>query len=109
MPKVKKQKTDSDSDIDDEEEEREYALTKNDFRSSTKLTALVKHLERLSKEQPDFKALVFSHFTVRHFLACVSSVRRPLTQLDASCSPSSISSSLVSTVPATSTFASTAV
>lgn len=64
MPKVKKRKNDSDSDID-EEEEREYALTKNDFRSSTKLTALVKHLERLSKEQPDFKALVFSHFTVR--------------------------------------------
>jgi hypothetical protein len=59
MPKTQKAGQTAD------DEEREYTLMKNDFRSSTKLNALVKHLDRLNKEQPDFKALVFSHFTVR--------------------------------------------
>jgi len=39
-------------------------LLKNDFMSSTKLEALVNHLDRISSEDPKMKALVFSHFTV---------------------------------------------
>lgn len=69
MPKA--QKAGHAADVD----EREYTLMKNDFRSSTKLNALVKHLDRLSKEQPNFKALVFSHFTVR--LAFFTRLRLP--------------------------------
>lgn len=68
MPKVQRVKGSVEgADADDADDEREYTLMKNDFRSSAKLNALVRHLDRLSKEQPDFKALVFSHFTVRPF------------------------------------------
>ncbi|KAL7413539.1 SNF2 family N-terminal domain-containing protein [Mrakia frigida] len=38
-------------------------LLKNDFKSSTKLDALVRHLDRIKNEDPKMKALVFSHFT----------------------------------------------
>jgi DNA repair protein RAD5 len=36
---------------------------KNDFRSSTKLEALVEHLNQLRYDEPDFKGVIFSQFT----------------------------------------------
>ncbi|RDX51210.1 hypothetical protein OH76DRAFT_1347561 [Lentinus brumalis] len=38
-------------------------LRRNDFRSSTKLEALVQHLRRLRDQDPCFRAVVFSQFT----------------------------------------------
>ncbi|TCD62159.1 DNA helicase rad5 [Steccherinum ochraceum] len=38
-------------------------LRKNDFRSSTKLDALIQHLRRLRDQDPCFRAVVFSQFT----------------------------------------------
>ncbi|CAL1694577.1 unnamed protein product [Somion occarium] len=38
-------------------------LRRNDFRSSTKLDALVQHLRRLRDQDPCFRAVVFSQFT----------------------------------------------
>ena len=38
-------------------------LRKNDFRSSTKLDALLRHLDRLRDQDPCFRAVVFSQFT----------------------------------------------
>ncbi|CCM03639.1 uncharacterized protein FIBRA_05783 [Fibroporia radiculosa] len=38
-------------------------LRRNDFRSSTKLEALLQHLKRLKAQDPSFRAVVFSQFT----------------------------------------------
>lgn len=38
-------------------------LRKNDFRSSTKLDALLQHLRALRATDPSFRAVVFSQFT----------------------------------------------
>ena len=38
-------------------------LRRNDFRSSTKLDALLQHLRRLRDQDPCFRAVVFSQFT----------------------------------------------
>ncbi|KAI5124124.1 hypothetical protein M0805_000937 [Coniferiporia weirii] len=38
-------------------------LRRNDFKSSTKLNALVQHLRRLRDQDPCFRAIVFSQFT----------------------------------------------
>ncbi|OBZ79900.1 DNA repair protein RAD5 [Grifola frondosa] len=40
-----------------------YTLRRNDFRSSTKLDALVQNLRRLKDQDPCFRAVVFSQFT----------------------------------------------
>ncbi|KAG7099770.1 hypothetical protein E1B28_001582 [Marasmius oreades] len=41
----------------------EVILRRNDFTSSTKLTALTNHLRRLRDQDPCFRAVVFSQFT----------------------------------------------
>ncbi|KAK7058564.1 DNA helicase rad5 [Paramarasmius palmivorus] len=41
----------------------EVVLRRNDFASSTKLTALTDHLRRLRDQDPCFRAVVFSQFT----------------------------------------------
>ncbi|KAL0575237.1 DNA helicase rad5 [Marasmius crinis-equi] len=41
----------------------EIVLRRNDFTSSTKLTALTTHLRRLRDQDPCFRAVVFSQFT----------------------------------------------
>ncbi|EGN93185.1 hypothetical protein SERLA73DRAFT_172337 [Serpula lacrymans var. lacrymans S7.3] len=41
----------------------EVVLRRNDFRSSTKLEALVQNLRRLQDQDPCFRAVVFSQFT----------------------------------------------
>ncbi|KAH9910501.1 SNF2 family N-terminal domain-containing protein, partial [Epithele typhae] len=41
----------------------QVTLRRNDFRSSTKLEALVQHLRRLRDQDPCFRAVVFSQFT----------------------------------------------
>ncbi|TRM65841.1 SNF2 family N-terminal domain-containing protein [Schizophyllum amplum] len=41
----------------------EVVLRRNDFRTSTKLKALVDNLRRIKKEDPGFRAVVFSQFT----------------------------------------------
>ncbi|EMD42287.1 hypothetical protein CERSUDRAFT_79878 [Gelatoporia subvermispora B] len=40
-----------------------FALRRNDFRSSTKLDALLQNLRRLRDQDPCFRAVVFSQFT----------------------------------------------
>ncbi|KAG8924089.1 DNA helicase rad5 [Tulasnella sp. 417] len=47
-------------------------LRQNDFVSSTKLDALVRHLRRLREEEPAFRAIVFSQFT--RFLDLIQTV-----------------------------------
>ncbi|OJA20678.1 HLTF/DNA helicase [Rhizopogon vesiculosus] len=57
----------------DEKEETstsEVFLRRNDFRSSTKLDALVQNLRRLQDQDPYFRAVVFSQFT--SFLSLIS-------------------------------------
>ncbi|CED83674.1 dna repair protein rad5 [Phaffia rhodozyma] len=41
----------------------DWKLVKNDFKSSTKMDALIKRLKQIKEKDPKFKALVFSHFT----------------------------------------------
>ncbi|KDQ63171.1 hypothetical protein JAAARDRAFT_119545 [Jaapia argillacea MUCL 33604] len=41
----------------------QVTLRRNDFRSSTKLEALLQHLRRLRDQDPCFRAVVFSQFT----------------------------------------------
>jgi DNA repair protein RAD5 len=57
---------------------------KNDFRSSTKLEALVEHLNQLRYDDPTFKGVIFSQFT--SFLDLVEVVLRrnhhPFVRLD---------------------------
>ncbi|KAG2350922.1 hypothetical protein BDR05DRAFT_955063 [Suillus weaverae] len=48
----------------------EVFLRRNDFRSSTKLDALVQNLRRLRDQDPYFRAIVFSQFT--SFLSLIS-------------------------------------
>ncbi|KAG0707588.1 SNF2 family N-terminal domain-containing protein [Suillus ampliporus] len=48
----------------------EVFLRRNDFRSSTKLDALVQNLRRLRDQDPYFRAVVFSQFT--SFLSLIS-------------------------------------
>ncbi|KAG1836584.1 SNF2 family N-terminal domain-containing protein [Suillus subalutaceus] len=48
----------------------EVFLRRNDFRSSTKLDALVQNLRRLRDQDPYFRAVVFSQFT--SFLSIIS-------------------------------------
>lgn len=57
----------------DEKEEMstsEIFLRRNDFRSSTKLDALIQNLRRLRDQDPYFRAVVFSQFT--SFLSLIS-------------------------------------
>ncbi|KAI6114901.1 SNF2 family N-terminal domain-containing protein [Pisolithus croceorrhizus] len=46
------------------------SLRRNDFRSSTKLDALLQNLRRLQDQDPHFRAIVFSQFT--SFLSLIS-------------------------------------
>ncbi|KAG2138689.1 SNF2 family N-terminal domain-containing protein [Suillus bovinus] len=48
----------------------EVVLRRNDFRSSTKLDALIQNLRRLRDQDPYFRAIVFSQFT--SFLSLIS-------------------------------------
>ncbi|KAL4070532.1 SNF2 family N-terminal domain-containing protein [Scleroderma citrinum] len=48
----------------------EVVLHRNDFRSSTKLDALIQNLRRLQDQDPYFRAIVFSQFT--SFLSLIS-------------------------------------
>ncbi|KAH7886199.1 SNF2 family N-terminal domain-containing protein [Phlebopus sp. FC_14] len=48
----------------------EVVLRRNDFRSSTKLEALMQNLRRLQDQDPYFRAIVFSQFT--SFLSLIS-------------------------------------
>ncbi|KAI5835930.1 hypothetical protein K523DRAFT_367986 [Schizophyllum commune Tattone D] len=48
---------------DSEQTQPEVVLRRNDFRTSTKLKALMDNLLRLKKEDPGFRAVVFSQFT----------------------------------------------
>ncbi|KAH7922804.1 hypothetical protein BV22DRAFT_1016617 [Leucogyrophana mollusca] len=48
----------------------EVVLRRNDFRSSTKLEALIHNLRRLQDQDPHFRAVVFSQFT--SFLSLIS-------------------------------------
>ncbi|KAF9245698.1 P-loop containing nucleoside triphosphate hydrolase protein [Melanogaster broomeanus] len=48
----------------------EVILRRNDFRSSTKLDALIQNLRRLQDQEPHFRAVVFSQFT--SFLSLIS-------------------------------------
>ncbi|KIJ66394.1 hypothetical protein HYDPIDRAFT_109414 [Hydnomerulius pinastri MD-312] len=48
----------------------ELVLRRNDFRSSTKLDALIQNLRRLQDQEPYFRAIVFSQFT--SFLTLIS-------------------------------------
>ncbi|EJD03591.1 uncharacterized protein FOMMEDRAFT_81947 [Fomitiporia mediterranea MF3/22] len=40
-----------------------FELRRNDFKSSTKLNALIQHLRRLRDQDPCFRAIIFSQFT----------------------------------------------
>ncbi|KAF8841910.1 hypothetical protein BDN67DRAFT_900346 [Paxillus ammoniavirescens] len=48
----------------------QIVLRRNDFRSSTKLDALIQNLRRLQDQEPYFRAVVFSQFT--SFLSLIS-------------------------------------
>ncbi|KAF9225351.1 hypothetical protein BS17DRAFT_701291 [Gyrodon lividus] len=48
----------------------QVVLRRNDFRSSTKLSALIQNLRRLQDQEPYFRAIVFSQFT--SFLSLIS-------------------------------------
>ncbi|KAH9837360.1 SNF2 family N-terminal domain-containing protein [Rhodofomes roseus] len=54
-------------------------LRRNDFRSSTKLEALLRDLQRLRGENPSFRAVVFSQFTSFLDLIQVALERESLT------------------------------
>ncbi|TFK56768.1 hypothetical protein OE88DRAFT_1650222, partial [Heliocybe sulcata] len=54
---------DTGPDRGDETKSTEVTLRKNNFRSSTKLEALLRNLKRLRDQDPCFRAVVFSQFT----------------------------------------------
>ncbi|KAK7686707.1 hypothetical protein QCA50_010307 [Cerrena zonata] len=48
---------------EDDSSDATLTLRRNDFRSSTKLDALLQHLRRIRDQDPCFRAVVFSQFT----------------------------------------------
>jgi DNA repair protein RAD5 len=61
MEIVRKSKTSAPS--ASQQSEPGLTLRRNDFKSSTKLDALLKNLQRLRDQDPCFRAVVFSQFT----------------------------------------------